>query len=98
MGGEGMPTDDKNPQWRHQVLLIDREEMQVEGVINLGSFDEQQIVMETEQGSLLVKGQELNIKQLNLDKGSVIIEGLIKLLSYDDESRNKKGLLGRLLK
>ena len=66
-----MPTDDRTPQWRHQIILTDREEMQVEGVVNLGSFDEQQIVMETEQGSLLVKGQELNIKQLNLDKGSI---------------------------
>jgi sporulation protein YabP len=54
--------------------------------------------MDTEQGSLLIKGQELNIKQLNLDKGSIVIEGLVRLISYDDESRSKKGLLGRLLK
>lgn len=93
-----MPADDKNPQWRHQIVLSDREEMHVEGVLNLGSFDEQEIVMESEQGSLLIRGEGLNIKQLNLDKGSVIIEGLIKSISYDDESRNKKGLLGRLLK
>ena len=93
-----MPADDKNPQWRHQIILTDREEMLIEGILGLGSFDEQEITMETEQGSLLIKGQELNIKQLNLDRGSVVIEGLIKLISYDDESRNKKGLLGRLLK
>lgn len=93
-----MPADDKNLQWRHQIILTDREEMQIEGVLSLGSFDDQEIAMDTEQGSLLIKGQELNIKQLNLDKGSVIIEGLVRLISYDDESRNKKGLLGRLLK
>lgn len=93
-----MPTDDKNLQWRHQIILTDREEMLVEGVIALGSFDEREISMDTEQGSLLIKGEELNIKQLNLDKGSVVIEGLIRLISYDDESRNKKGLLDRLLK
>ena len=93
-----MPADDKNPQWRHQIILTDREEMLVEGVLNLGSFDEQEIAMETEHGALLIKGQELNIKQLNLDKGSVVIEGLIRYISYDDESRSKKGLLGRLLK
>lgn len=93
-----MPADDKNPQWHHQIIVTDREEMLVEGVLNLGSFDEQEIVMESEQGSLLIRGEGLNIKQLNLDKGSVAIEGLIKTISYDDESRSKKGLLGRLLK
>jgi sporulation protein YabP len=98
MGGENMPADDKNPQWRHQIILTDREEMLVEGVLGLGSFDEREIAMDTEQGSLLIKGEELNIKQLNLDKGSVLIDGLIKVISYDDESRSKKGLLGRLLK
>lgn len=93
-----MPADDKNLQWRHQIILTDREEMQIEGVLSLGSFDDQEIAMDTEQGSLLIKGQELNIKQLNLDKGSIVIEGLVRLISYDDESRSKKGLLGRLLK
>ncbi|MDU4961242.1 MAG: sporulation protein YabP [Sporomusaceae bacterium] len=93
-----MPADDKNPQWRHQIVLTDREVMQVDGVLGLGSFDEREIAMETEQGALLIRGEELDIKQLNLDKGSIVIEGLIKLISYDDESRGKKGLLGRLLK
>ncbi len=93
-----MPADDKNPQWRHQIILTDREEMLVEGVLALGSFDEREISMDTEQGSLLIKGEELNIKQLNLDQGNVVIDGLIRLISYDDESRNKKGLLDRLLK
>lgn len=93
-----MTPDDKNIQWHHRIVLTDREELSVEGVLNLGSFDEYEISMETEQGALLIKGQELNIKQLNLEQGNVIVEGFIKLLSYDDDSRNKKGLLGRLLK
>lgn len=93
-----MPVDDKNPQWHHQIILTDREEMHVDGIINLGSFDDREIVMESEQGMLLIKGEGLNIKHLNLDKGSIVVDGLIKIISYDDESRNKKGLLGRLLK
>lgn len=93
-----MPVDDKTPNWRHQLTLIDREEMTVDGVLNLGSYDEREIVMETEQGILQIKGDSLNIKQLNLEKGSIIIEGVVKMLSYDDEPRAKKGLLERLLK
>lgn len=93
-----MPMNDKTPQWRHQVTLVDREEMSVEGVIALGSADEQEVVMETERGPLVVKGEGLNIQQLNLDKGNIVIDGLIKSLVYDDEPKQKKGLLNRLLK
>ncbi|MCX7780138.1 MAG: sporulation protein YabP [Negativicutes bacterium] len=93
-----MPLDDKTPNWRHQLILVDREEMTVDGVVNLGSFDEREIVIETEHGMLQIKGEGLNIKQLNLDKGNIVIEGTVKSLAYDDEPRSKKGLLERLLK
>jgi sporulation protein YabP len=93
-----MPLEDKTPKWRHQLTLVDREEMTVEGVANLGSFDEREIVMETEAGMLAIKGEGLNIKHLNLEKGNIIIEGTVKSIAYEDEIKQKKGLLERLLK
>ena len=93
-----MPVNDKTPQWRHQLTLVDREEMTVEGVMSLGSADEVEIVMETERGLLAIKGEGLNIQQLNLEKGNIVVEGLIKSLVYDDEPKQKKELLNRLLK
>lgn len=93
-----MPVDDKTPQWRHQIVLVDREEMTIDGVVNLGSFDEHEIILETEQGGLLIRGESLNIKQLNLDNGHIIVEGYVVSLSYEEEGKAKKGLLGRLLK
>ncbi|MEG6586168.1 sporulation protein YabP [Dendrosporobacter sp. 1207_IL3150] len=92
-----MPID-KTPVWRHQLTLVDREELNVEGVINLGSYDEKEIIMETEQGMMLVKGEGLNIKQLNLEQGNIIIEGTVKAISYEEANQPKKGLLNRLLK
>lgn len=90
--------ENKTPNWRHQLILIDREELSVEGVANLGSFDEKEIVMETEAGLLTVRGEGLNIKQLNLEKGNICIDGTVKSLVYEDEARQKRGLLERLLK
>ncbi len=93
-----MANDDKTPVWRHQITLFDREEMTIDGVLSLGSYDEKEIVMETEHGMLLVKGEGLNIKQLNLDKSNVIVDGLVKSITYDDAVHVKKGLLERFLK
>jgi sporulation protein YabP len=93
-----MTIDEKTPTWRHQVILVDREEMTIDGVLSLGSYDEKEVIMETEQGLLMVKGEGLNIKQLNLDKSNIIVDGVIKSISYDDSAHNKKGLLERFLK
>ena len=93
-----MPIDNKTPKWRHQLTLVDREELNVDGVVSLGSYDEKEIVMETEQGVLIIKGDGINIKQLNLEQGNIIIEGTIKGMNYEDDSRQKKGLLERFLK
>ncbi|MDF2568589.1 MAG: yabP [Sporomusa sp.] len=93
-----MPIDNKTPKWRHQLTLVDREELIVDGVVSLGSYDEKEIVMETEQGMLIIKGEGLNIKQLNLEQGNIIIEGTVKGMNYEDEQRQRKGLLERFLK
>ncbi len=93
-----MPIDNKTPKWRHQLTLVDREELNVDGVVSLGSYDEKEIVMETEQGVLIIKGEGINIKQLNLEQGNIIIEGTIKGMNYEEDSRQKKGLLERFLK
>ncbi|BBB91248.1 MAG TPA: sporulation protein YabP [Methylomusa anaerophila] len=93
-----MTVDNKTPKWRHQITMVDREELTIDGVVNLGSYDEKEIVMETEQGMLTIRGDSLNIKQLNLEQGCIIVDGTVKGLSYEDEIRPKKGLLDRFLK
>jgi len=93
-----MAIDNKTPKWRHQLTLVDREELVIDGVVSLGSYDEKEIAMETEQGVLMIKGEGLNIKQLNLEQGNIVVEGTVKGLSYEDDQRQRKGLLERFLK
>lgn len=93
-----MPLENKTPKWKHQLILVEREELTIEGVLSLGSFDEHEVYMETEMGYLQIKGDSLNIKNLNLEQGSIIIEGTVKVLAYEEQTKNKKGLLERLLK
>jgi sporulation protein YabP len=90
--------EDKTPGWRHKIALFDREDLTIDGVVNLGSYDEKEIMMETEYGNLLVRGAELNIKSLNLEKGSISIDGAISGIIYEEAAQKKKGLLGRLLR
>lgn len=93
-----MVNDKAAPVWRHQIKLIDREELTVDGVSSLGSYDEKEVVMETAQGTMIVNGEGLNVKQLNLEASNIIIEGNIKGIQYEEGHKERRGILDRFLK
>jgi len=80
----------------HQFTLENREKMEVAGVINVESFDNEEIIMETEQGLLAVKGENLHVNHLNLDQGEVKITGYIMELAYS-EQKGSPGASGKSL-
>ncbi len=86
----------------HEVVITRREKVLVRGVLNVESFDDEQVVMETAMGVLTLKGEKLHIRQLDLDAGSFAVEGLVSALHYTaaagrDRERGK-GFLERLLR
>lgn len=85
---------------KHQLTLKHRERLTVEGVLNVENFDSQQILLETEGGTLVIKGEGLHIRELNLEASTLAVEGLVRSLEYTDEgpARKGQGLLGRLLR
>ncbi len=84
----------------HQLTLSNRSQLIVEGVSNLGCYDQEQIILETGLGVLEIKGEGLHIQQLSLDLGKVMVDGNVYSLMYTDENSLKKGkgFLSRLIK
>lgn len=66
----------------HKIVLTNRKNGSFTGVLDVISFDISEILLETEQGMLNVKGKDLHVNRLNLEKGEVDIEGMIDSLSY----------------
>ena len=81
----------------HAMSLRDRRLLELTGVTKVESFDEHEISLLTELGVLSVKGENLHIRRLDLERGDLQLDGTIVLLGYQQESR-RKGRLGRLLK
>ena len=92
--------DKKRVELQHELKMTGRNLLGVEGVLNLGSFDEEKIIMETSEGMLEVKGDHLHIQQLNLDQGKVLLDGAIHSLIYSNQgmSGKGKGFFSRLVK
>ena len=68
----------------HKVLLNNRKMGNFSGAVDVLSFDVAEILLETEQGMLLIKGNDLHVNRLSLEKGEVDIEGRIDSLAYSE--------------
>lgn len=85
---------------QHQIILVQRERLNVDGVLNVDSFDDREIVLETDQGGLFIRGEDLHINELNLEKSNLVVAGYIKTLEYTGESLGQKGkgILGKIFR
>ncbi|MFD2671532.1 sporulation protein YabP [Marinicrinis sediminis] len=85
---------------RQEVKMLNRKLMEISGVLNVESFDSEEFLLETECGYLAITGQNLHIKNLNLEQGLVAIEGYMHTMAYLDSANQKasKGFLSKLFK
>ena len=85
----------------HNVILENRKKVSVSGVDDVESFNEDEIVLHTEDhGVLVLKGSDLHINKLNVDSGDVSITGEINSMEYIAVSLKSKGggLLGKMFR
>lgn len=85
----------------HRVMMEDRGKMSITGIVDVVSFDENQVVLDTDKGLLTIKGKDLCVSRLTLDKGEVDVDGQADSLIYSsNEALRKAGesLLSRLFK
>ena len=84
-----------------KVVLQNRSVGSITGMADVVFFDENSIVMEMEMGLLTIKGKELHVSRLTLEKGEVDVDGTIDSMTYSsNEALRKSGesLFSRLFK
>lgn len=88
----------------HEVRIHNRQLLSLSGMLHVESFDEAEIVVETNMGTLSLKGEGLHVKELNLEEGKLTVEGFVTHIDYLDERAHKdmkdkaKGFWQRLMK
>lgn len=83
-------------QGSHNVVLEDCRRVSVTGVAEVMSFDENQVVMDTDHGVLTVDGAGLHVEKLSLDVGELAIAGQINGLYYTKAKQAKGSLWSKL--
>lgn len=83
--------EEKREKRGHKLTIDNRRNGTISGVVDVLSFDVNEIQLETEQGLLTVKGKELHISRLTLERGEVDLEGTVDALLYSSGSVKKQG-------
>ena len=74
----------------HRVLLENRKKAVITGVQEIHSFNENEVLLLSEAGKILLKGEQLHVRKLNLEKGDAEVEGRVDSLSYLTRNAHKK--------
>ena len=73
----------------HKLSLIGRKSLSLTGVKDVVSFDAKEVILETVQGMLLLRGDEMNVTRLLVEKGEVDLDGRIDSMVYTERGRGK---------
>ncbi len=69
----------------HRLLLQGRKSAELTGVKEVVSFDAKEVVLNTTMGALIIRGNDLFVRRLTVEKGEVDLEGQIDSFLYADK-------------
>lgn len=83
----------------HKVTIENRELTTISDIIEIDSFDEEEIRATLKKGAIIIRGTNMNIQKLDLQTGEVIIAGIINSLMYVKvKEKGEKNLLAKIMK
>ena len=84
----------------HEIKITDRSIISLSGINKISSFDDQEFLMESTMGVILLKGEGLEIIKLDTHDGNVKIKGKLISFAYIENMKKEKeeSLLSKLFK
>lgn len=74
----------------HNVIMEGRKKLILSGVLEVISFEEDNVELKTTSGNLTVRGDEMRMANYNSETGDLEISGNIYALVYTNDSANSK--------
>ena len=84
-----MTGNEKSINEHKKLILTDREKLELSGVLDVSSFDEEHALIKTENGMLAVDGEGLHVTMLDLAHGNISFEGKINGLFFSDAQKSR---------
>lgn len=85
----------------HKLSMTNRRMLLLTGINDVLSFDPNEVLLDTVQGTLMIRGEDLHVNRLSIEKGEVDVEGKVNSISYTDNGgfvKSGETLFSRLFK
>lgn len=84
----------------HEIKVVDRGIISLSGIKKINSFDNEEFLMESNMGMILLKGEKLEIIKLDTHDGNVKIKGKLNSFTYIENIKKQKeeSLIAKLFK
>ena len=76
---------------QHKFLVQGRKSAELTGVKEVVSFDAKEVILNTTMGALIIRGNNLFVKRLTVEKGEVDLEGQVDSFIYADKPEKAMG-------
>ncbi len=89
-----------NGELRQDVILKNRKELTISGIVKLEALNPVEFSLITNLGKMVVKGSNMEMQMLDVDKGNIHITGDIDQIVYSNKSikEKEKGFIHKLFK
>ena len=89
---------EENNKMPHSLFLEERERLSIAGVRDVGSFDEETLIVFTDLGEITVKGEHIKVTRFSVETGDFAATGSFHSLSYSDRLPKNSGFFARVFK
>lgn len=76
-----------NINFNHKIIIDERKRLEISGIKEVKSFDDETIVLVSVMGKITVKGENLHIKSFDTESGDIFVDGKIHAVVYMSEAQ-----------
>ncbi len=80
------------------IIIENRKRLEISGIKDVISFDEETLLLDSVMGRITVKGEELHIESFNTQSGDLTAAGKIHAVVYMSDAKTQGGLLSKLFR
>ena len=88
--GDNVDKTDIISNYNHNITINERKNIVISGVKKIDSFDDEEFLLETSMGYLIIKGTSLEIIKLDTYQGNVSIKGKVNSINYLENNKKEK--------
>ncbi len=81
------------------IILKDRKKLEITGIKKIETLNSEEFLIDTKLGLLYIRGNDLEMQQLDIDKGHIWIIGEVNIIEYVEQTKKEKqGFFSKVFK